>query len=86
MDALYATWSQWRSAWYNPFRMSVRSLMTYLRDETVPVADRKAYFYQVHDWYIHEFAEQDYVYLQRLVHTSDHAPSTSYSYLYEDKV
>ena len=86
MEALRLTWIQWRSAWYNPFRMSLSSLMRYLRDENEPGAERKAYYYLVRDWYWTEFTDEHMHFLMRLAHTSDHALSTTASFVYDEMV
>ncbi len=80
LSLLYDTWTFWRSIRFNPFRMRVSTLMTYLRDENEPVSERKEYYYKVAPWYIDQFSNEEYDFILRLTHTSDHAKSTSSSY------
>jgi len=63
--------------------MSVSSLISYLRNEKILVCDRKNYWYQVQSHYIGQLSDKDLAFIQRLIHTSDHAKTTFSSYLHQ---
>ena len=80
IDTLYEWWTVIRASKSSPFRMNVSSLFSYLRNEKIPVADRKQFWYHVQSYYMDQVHDKDLIFLQRLIHTSDHAKTTFYSY------
>lgn len=80
-DTLFDWWAFLRISTYSPFRMKTKTIISHLRNESISVADRKQYWYHVQPYYQHQLDMEDDAFIQRLVHTSDHAVTTSDSFL-----
>jgi hypothetical protein len=87
---MYSTWKwiinpvTWRK--YNPFQISYKTFMTTLRNPTIPVIDRKQYFFLHCDPYMDYISkpehQSDLTFISNLLSSSVHQPKKNVATAY----